>query len=74
MNHRLPRRSLTKSGASGWVCTRFVGAEDGKFDVKELIKPPLTTDSQPEDLNDLLGYFLGEGRALREEYRRAIGR
>jgi hypothetical protein len=28
MNHRLPRRSLTKSGASGWVCTRFVGAED----------------------------------------------
>jgi hypothetical protein len=48
--------------------------EDGKFDVKEHIKPPLTTDSQPEDLNDLLGYFLGEGRALREEFRRAIGR
>ena len=48
--------------------------EDSKFEVKELIKPPLTTDSQPEDLNDLLGYFLGERRALREEYRRAIGR
>lgn len=48
--------------------------EDGKFDVKELIKPPLTTSSQPEDLNDLLGYFLGNDRALREDYRRAIGR
>ena len=29
--------------------------EDGKFDVKGLIKLPLTTDSRPEDLNDLLG-------------------
>jgi hypothetical protein len=47
--------------------------EDGKFDVKEHIKPPLTTDSQPEDLNDLLSYFLGESRTLREQFRRAIG-
>jgi hypothetical protein len=46
---------------------------EGGFEVKEIIKPPLTHESQPEDLNDLLGYFLGENRALRQSYLKAIG-
>ncbi len=29
------------------------------FEVREIIKPPLTHESQPEDLNELLDYFLG---------------
>jgi hypothetical protein len=45
----------------------------GGFDVREIIKPPLTHESQPEDLNELLGYFLGENRALRQSYLKAIG-
>ncbi len=47
---------------------------DGTFDVREQIKPPLTPECQPEDLNDLLAYFLGESRAMRQDYLRAIGR
>lgn len=43
------------------------------FDVREIIKPPLTHESQPEDLNELLGYFLGEHRQLRQDYLKAIG-
>lgn len=46
---------------------------DGSFEVRELIQPPLTHESQPEDLNDLLGYFLGEDVPMRRDYRRAIG-
>jgi len=46
---------------------------EGGFDVREIMKPPLTQESQPEDLNDLLGYFLGENRVLRQSYLRAIG-
>lgn len=46
---------------------------EGGFDVREIIKPPLTHESQPEDLNDLLGYFLGENRTLRQSYLKAIG-
>lgn len=46
---------------------------EGGFDVREVIKPPLTHESQPEDVNDLLGYFLGENRALRQSYLKAIG-
>ena len=41
--------------------------------MREIIKPPLTRESQPEDLNELLGYFLGENRALRQRYLKAIG-
>jgi hypothetical protein len=37
------------------------------------IKPPLTQESQPEDVNELLGYFLGEDAMLRQSYRRSIG-
>jgi hypothetical protein len=44
------------------------------FDIREVIKPPLTPESQPEDLNGLLSYFLHESSALRQEYLRAIGR
>ncbi|MFZ2050952.1 MAG: hypothetical protein WAU69_08500 [Solirubrobacteraceae bacterium] len=44
------------------------------FDIREVIKPPLTPESQPEDLNRLLTYFLQESDSLRQEYRRAIGR
>jgi hypothetical protein len=44
------------------------------FDIREVIKPPLTPESQPEDLNRLLTYFLQESSALRQEYLRAIGR
>jgi hypothetical protein len=47
---------------------------DDTFDVKERLKPPLTSDSQPEDLTELLGYFLGDNRAVRQDYLRAIGR
>lgn len=46
----------------------------GGFDIREAIKPPLTQESQPEDVNDLLDYFLREPSALRLEYRQAIGR
>jgi hypothetical protein len=46
---------------------------EGGFDVREIIKPPLTHESQPEDLNELLGYFLGENRQLRQSYLKAIG-
>jgi len=42
------------------------------FDIREVIKPPLTPESQPEDLNRLLNYFLQESSALRQEYQRAI--
>jgi hypothetical protein len=44
------------------------------FDIREVIKPPLTPESQPEDLNRLLSYFLQDSRALRQEYSQAIGR
>jgi hypothetical protein len=47
---------------------------DGSFDPREIIKPPLTHESQPEDLNEMLGIFLGENLALRQSYLRAIGR
>lgn len=40
---------------------------DGKFEVKELVKAPLTTNSQPEDINELLAFSLGDDRSLREE-------
>jgi hypothetical protein len=46
---------------------------EGGFEVREIIKPPLTHESQPEDLNELLGYFLGENRELRQSYLKAIG-
>lgn len=44
------------------------------FDIREVIKPPLTPEAQPEHLNNLLGYFLQDTRALRQEYAQAIGR
>ncbi len=44
------------------------------FDTRELVKPPLTQESQPEDVNDLLDYFVQESSAMRQEYLRAIGR
>ncbi len=47
---------------------------DGDFDVRELIQPPLTPEAQPEDLNDLLTFFLAEDRRVRDAYMRAIGR
>jgi hypothetical protein len=46
---------------------------EGGFDVREMIKPPLTQESQPEDVNELLGYFLGEDAMRRQSYRRSIG-
>ncbi|HTZ62844.1 MAG TPA: hypothetical protein VMB51_01940 [Solirubrobacteraceae bacterium] len=45
----------------------------GGFEVREIIKPPLTQESQPEDVNELIGYFLGEKRELRNSYLKAIG-
>lgn len=48
--------------------------DDGGFDVREIIEPSLTHESGAENVNDLLGYFLGEDVGLRAEYRRAIGR
>jgi hypothetical protein len=45
----------------------------GGFDVREIIKPPLTHESQPEDVNELIGYFLGDKRELRNDYLKAIG-
>jgi hypothetical protein len=45
----------------------------GGFEIREIIKPPLTHESQPEDLNELIGYFLGEKRELRNSYLKAIG-
>jgi hypothetical protein len=47
---------------------------EGGFDVREIIKPPLTQESQPEDLNELLTIFLGEDQELRRRYLNAIGR
>lgn len=47
---------------------------EGGFDVHQVIKPPLTLESQPEDLDDLIGIFLGEDQELRQRYLRAIGR
>ncbi len=44
------------------------------FDTREVVKPPLTQESQPEDVNDLLDYFVQEPSAMRQEYLRAIGR
>lgn len=44
------------------------------FDIREVVKPPLTPESQLEDLDQLLSYFLQESSALRQEYLRAIGR
>jgi hypothetical protein len=46
---------------------------DGEFDVREIIKPPLTHESQPEYMNELLGYFLGDDNMIRQNYRKAIG-
>ena len=46
---------------------------EGGFDVREIVKPPLTQESQPEDLNEPLGYFLGENRQLRQSYLKACG-
>jgi hypothetical protein len=46
----------------------------GGFNIQEEVKPPLTQESQPEDVNDLLDYFLREPSTLRQEYLRAIGR
>jgi hypothetical protein len=37
------------------------------------INPPLTHESQPEDVNELLGYFLGEDAMRPQSYRRSIG-
>jgi hypothetical protein len=37
------------------------------FDIRGVIKPPLTPESQPEDLNGLLSYFLRESDSLRQE-------
>lgn len=44
------------------------------FDIREEVKPPLTPESQPEDLNRLLDYFLQDSTPLRQEYLRSIGR
>jgi hypothetical protein len=46
----------------------------GSFDIREEVKPPLTPESQPEDVSALLDYFLRDSSALRQEYLRAIGR
>ena len=48
---------------------------DGKFEVKEIIKPALTMDAQPENLSDLLKYFF-QNADLRvsQRYREAIGK
>lgn len=45
----------------------------GGFEVREIVKPPLTHESQPEDLNELIGYFLDDKRELRNSYLKAIG-
>lgn len=45
----------------------------GGFGVRELIPPRLTHESEPDDLNKLIRYFLGEDEGLRQNYRRAIG-
>lgn len=34
--------------------------EGGSFEIREEIKPPLTEDAQPEDVNDLTDTFLVE--------------
>jgi hypothetical protein len=47
---------------------------DEGFNVSEIIKPPLTHESQPEEVNEHLGIFLDEHLALRQSYLRAIGR
>jgi len=47
--------------------------DDGEFDVREIVKPPLTHESQPEYMNELVGYFLGDEGILRQNYRKAIG-
>ncbi len=48
--------------------------DDDSFEIREEIKPPLTEDAQPEDVNDLINTFLGREADLRTEYRRWIGR
>lgn len=47
---------------------------EGGFDVREVVKPELTHESQPEDLNELLTIFLGEDQEMRQSYLRAIRR
>lgn len=46
----------------------------GTLDIKEVIKPPPTSDAEPEDLNELLEYFFQDNRELRQDFLRAIGR
>lgn len=48
--------------------------EGGGFDIREEIEPPRAEDAQPEDVNELIGTFLGTDTELRNEYRRFIGR
>jgi hypothetical protein len=47
---------------------------ESAFDVREVIKPPLTYESQPEDLDKLLAYFLSDNIERRKRYLKAIGR
>jgi hypothetical protein len=47
--------------------------DDGEFDVREIVPPALTHESQPEYTSDLIGYFLGEDNLLRANYRKATG-
>jgi hypothetical protein len=45
--------------------------EGGGFDIREEIEPvfTFTDDAQPEDVNELIGIFLGGDTQLRAEYR-----
>jgi hypothetical protein len=43
--------------------------EGGGFDIREEIEPVFTDDAQPEDVNELIGIFLGGDTQLRAEYR-----
>ena len=39
--------------------------EGGGFDIREEIEPVFTDDDQPEDVNELIGIFLGGDTQLR---------
>lgn len=48
--------------------------QEGGFEIREEIEPARTDDAEPDDVNDLIDTFLGRDAALRNEYRRYIGR
>lgn len=48
--------------------------DGGGFDIREEIEPPRTEDAAAEDVNELIGTFLGSDERVRNDYRISIGK